>query len=53
VVGVKMYELYIRENGNEIFVGFFKSILEIENLKKDYPNKEFVIYKVIGDFREI
>jgi len=47
-----MYELYIRENGKEFFVGFFKSILEIENLKKDYPNKDFVIYKVIGDFNE-
>ena len=44
-----MYELYIRENGKEIFVGFFRTFLEIEKLKKDYPNKEFVIYKVIGD----
>jgi hypothetical protein len=45
-----MYELYIRENEKEIFVGFFRTIFEIENLKKEYPNKEFVIYKIIGDF---
>jgi hypothetical protein len=53
VVWWKMYELYIKENGKEIFVGFFKSVLEIENLKRDYPNKEFVIYKVISDFGDL
>jgi hypothetical protein len=49
-----MYEVYLKNSdGREIFVGFFRSIFEIDNLKKDYPDKEFVIYKVIGDFGEI
>ena len=44
-----MYEVFLKTDGKEIFVGYFKTFLEIENLKRDYPNKEFVIYKLIGD----
>jgi len=48
-----MYEVYLKVDGKgEIFVGYFKTFLEIEKLKKEYPNKEFVIYKVVGDFNE-
>jgi len=44
-----MYEVFLKADGKEIFIGYFKTLSEIENLKKDYPNKEFVIYKLIGD----
>jgi predicted SnoaL-like aldol condensation-catalyzing enzyme len=48
-----MYEVFLKADGKEIFVGYFKNFLEIENLKKEYPNKEFVIYKVITDFGDL
>jgi len=48
-----MYEVFLKADGKEIFIGYFKTFFEIEKLKKEYPNKEFVVYRVIGDFGEI
>jgi len=45
-----MYEVFLKTDGKEIFIGYFKTLSEIELLRKQFSDN-LVIYKVIGDFR--
>jgi len=47
-----MYEVYLKVDGKEIFVGYFKTLTEVELLREQFSDN-LIVYKVIGDFREI
>jgi hypothetical protein len=44
-----MYEVYLKKDGKEIFVGFFKTLTEIELLREQFSDN-LIVYKVIGGF---